>query len=140
MGLVLLGLLTKLQWVGGEKRWGLRTAPLLAYDREGRLHIVSGRTPRGASSSAARSSYAETHWGNRALGALVEGRELRPPFAAGERLGAGTSIVYTAAKAGPELVDYEHAWGARAPVVVRAHGLYALEGGSYRVTGRGIVG
>jgi hypothetical protein len=151
VGLVLLGHLTALEWVspGGRKghaRWPIERAPLLAYDGRGRLHIVTGGRSSGAASSAQRGSYASTHWGDAGRGALLEGSELRGPFTARDLLGTGTSITYTTTKGGSRVTDYEHEWGEgargawRPPAVMRSEGAYALSGGSYRVTSRGIVG
>lgn len=156
-GLVLLGRLTALDYLEGGRRralrWAYRSAPLLAYDGAGRLHVVYGRSVVGRASSAERREYARTHWGKAGRGEVIDGQEARAPF---DVLGVSTSITYTTEKgADRELVDYVHEWGegARgaftAPTVV-AHrcsggrcpgrGLVAISGGSYRVTERGIVG
>jgi hypothetical protein len=152
VGLVLLGHLTSIEWIDskgrrGRERWPLERAPLLAYDGRGRLHIVTGAASRGeASGSAARASYASTHWGNTGRGALLAGETLRGPFTARDLLGTSTSITYTTTKGGSRVTDYEHEWGEgargawRPPAVMRVIGRYALSGGTYRVTSRGIVG
>jgi hypothetical protein len=152
-GLVLLGRLTELTWTGASRRverqrWTYDRAPLLSYDRDGRLHVVYGQDLAGRASSSDRASYASTHWGTSGEGQLVAGVELRGPFAPSERLGQGVAITYTTRKNERELTDYVHEWGEGAamwatpvrPSVVRARGLVALTGGNYRVTVRGIVG
>lgn len=152
IGLVLLGHLTALEWIApngrkGHVRWPLERAPLLAYDGRGRLHIVTGARSTGvAASSAASSSYASTHWGNVGHGALLEGSELRGPFTARDLVGRGTRVTYTTTKGGSRVTDYEHEWGEgargawRPPEVMRSGSAFALSGGTYRVTSRGIVG
>jgi hypothetical protein len=157
--IVELGKLTRLEWKtsGGQlasESWGLRSAPILAYDTAGRLFVVHDASASGQpSSEAARKSYARTHWGKRGRAKLAGGVLCED----GRELGEGTRIQYTTTKGGDgEPVDYVHDWGEGAtqpwtpPIVVRhacaqgsrcpTHDGVALVGGSYRVTERGIVG
>lgn len=156
-GLVLLGRLTELTWRTfgtaqqsrvDRQRWHYASAPLLSYDRNGRLHVVYGKELAGRACATERASYASTHWGTAGEGTLVSGVELAGPYGPTERIGQGVAITYTTKKNERELTDYEHEWGEGAatwstperPLIVRARGLYALMGGNYRVTPRGIVG
>lgn len=149
--LVLLGKLTALEYESAGRRrvlrWSLRSAPLLAYDRGGRLHVVFGASARGKASSDARSEYRRTHWGRGGRGQILSGRELAGPFRGVKRLGRSTRITYTTRKGfDSDLTDYVHQWGEgargsfEAPIVVAQSGMIALSGGTYRVTARGIVG
>jgi hypothetical protein len=152
--LVELGKLTGLSWAGGSHAWALRDAPSLVYDAKGRLLIVydAARTEIPAS-SAGRASFTKTHWGTAPAGASLSAGE----FAEGpwRERGPGVAIVYTTRKGTREKVDFEHVWGEGGkgkftpPTVVshrcgvhacKAEGRFALHGGSYRVTDRGIVG
>lgn len=156
--LIQLGHLTCLKYRAGGRvrslRWGLRRAPVLAYDEAGRLHVLHGAKGRGRPASPkVRAEYARTHWGEKGIGTVRGANVALPPF---EELGEGVSIVYTTRKGGDgELVDYVHPWGEggrgtfKPPHVVRhmcqtgkcaGDGLIALVGGTYRVTERGIVG
>lgn len=147
-----LGKLTELRWQGGSKRWSLATAPSLAYDDSGRLLIVYGMSILGDATDVERREYKRTHWGEAGLGTLEQGDVAKPPW---RELGRGTSITYTTRKGSRELVDWVHEWGegARgrwiAPTVVEhacgaptcaGRAKFALRGGTYRVTERGIVG
>lgn len=137
-------------------RWGLRSAPTLAYNPSGKrasLVIVYPVRVVGKAPSAAIKEYAKTHWGVSGAGERVDGERALTPLS---RLGPAVSITYTTEKGGDlELVDYEHefgdgAEGAWTPPVVLQHAcgakkcpadeMVALSGGTYRVTERGIVG
>jgi hypothetical protein len=155
--LVELGVLTGLKVGPRELRWSLRGAPVLAYDADKRLHLVYavGRVER-ASSPAEVKEYARKHWGNEGRGD-VRGGGLAPP--AFVDVGPATSITYTTKKGvDRKLVDYVHPFGegsSRRCVFPRvlehrcaggcsprcaARGSLRLDGGSYTVEDRGIVG
>lgn len=150
--LVALGKLTALEFEARGRRrvfrWGLRSAPILAYDDAGRLHVVFASHVIGKASKEGASEYARTHWGQKGRGAELDGKCLAGPFRGAERLGRSTRITYTTRKGSdPEPTDYVHEWGDGAkggrfvaPVVVAQRGMIALSGGTYRVTSRGIVG
>lgn len=136
-------------------RWALRSAPSLVYEKaKGRplLVVYAPRVVRDATDDEVR-AYAITHWGDEGRGLVSDGEIATAPF---RELGAGVSVTYTTRKGGrAELVDWEHAWGEggakgwKAPRI-RAHvcqnarcsrnGTIRLDGGTYRVTERGIVG
>lgn len=138
--------------------WPLRDAPLLSYDKAGRLHIVyAGRVVRPAT-SLERKEYRRTHWGQRGEGKVRDGGVAVPPL---RPIGRGVEIQYTTRKGfDRELVDYRHEWGEGAPKgkkwvapLVAEHrcaagcapdcaaaGAWTLVGGTYRVDMRGIVG
>ncbi len=147
----MLGHLTEIVWKGPNKpqshRWALSRAPALVYDDDGKLHVVYDARAVG------EASHERTHWGERGLGTRETGVTSTAPFS---ELGRGVSLTYTTRKGSRELVDWFHSWGdgARgrhwtAPRVVEhvcqgakcaSSGRFALEGGTYRVTERGIVG
>ena len=124
---------------------------------DGRLFIVyMGRIVR-ASTPAEIREYGRTHWGKAPRGHVRAGGVAPGPFV---RIGAAKSITYTTQKGmDSELVDYVHPFGEGASLkgfipsqIVEhecvggcgarcaARGALALQGGSYRVTSRGIVG
>lgn len=144
--LVELGKLTALRWKGGASHWPLAAAPSLVYDDKGRLLIVyDAAISSEHAPGKARDEYIRSHWGEQPKHATVHIGELAwAPFVT---CGVGTSITYTTRKGSREIVDYEHEWGEgasgpfRAPTVRKgARERYALSGGTYRVTERGIVG
>lgn len=160
--LVELGKLTKLvardAATGRQRvmRWGLRKAPILAYDAHApraNMLIVYPVGRRGQASAAAVHEYARTHWGKSGKGSRVDGLRALAPLAT---IGPAIQIVYTTEKGGDAApTDYEHDFGEGSrgawtpPAVVEhackakkcdAAGMVALRGGSYRVTDRGIVG
>jgi len=159
--LTLLGLLTRLQVQGLRKvlvlRWGLKRAPLLAYDEDGRLHVVYRGKVERAATAAERREYERSHWGAPAAGKVVGGGVAVGPFV---DLGAVHAITYTTRKgADAAPVDYVHDFGegSSKPLVrprlvahdckkghcgprCAAADALDLHGGSYRVTERGIVG
>jgi hypothetical protein len=130
--------------------WGLRSAPVLAYDGAGRLFIVYGRRVVAASSKLQRDEYKRIHWGAAGRGELAGGGVAPGPF---RDRGPCLAITYTTKKgtdAAP--VDYVHAFEGERPRIVEhvcrggcastcaARGALALHGGSYRLEKRGIVG
>jgi hypothetical protein len=147
--LVELGVLTRLDAL----YWSLRDAPVLAYDKAGRLFIVYAGKVSRSSTIVERREYARTHWGAEGRGDARDGVIAAAPLVA---FGESSVIQYTTRKGGDrELVDYVHEWGegSRAklvrPTIVahdcgkpscRWHGALALLGGSYTVEERGIVG
>lgn len=154
-----LGLLTSIGYDDGRRRtlyWNLKTAPILAYDTRGRLFIVyqSKKVVRPSLPSEMK-EYRRTHWGAKGRGDVRGGGRAVGPFLP---LGEGTSIQYTTKKGTDrELVNYVHEWGEggprtfKRPTLVfhdcrncaprcRAAGSFALSGGTYKVTERGIVG
>jgi hypothetical protein len=155
--LVELGKLTRLDYEDERGRvralrFGLRSAPSLAYDDAGRLHVAYVKAAVRNVTAKELREYARTHWGEEGTGNVRAVNVALPPF---RRLGKGLSVTYTTRKGGDgELVDYVHPWGegARgkwAPPIVVVHacqrrcagvGQIALRGGTYRVTERGIVG
>jgi hypothetical protein len=159
--LTLLGLLTRLQVQGLRKvlvlRWGLKRAPLLSYDEDGRLHVVyRGKVERAATAAEVK-EYQRSHWGAPAAGKVVGGGVAVGPFV---DLGAVHAITYTTRKGSDAApVDYVHDFGegSSKPLVrprlvahdckkghcgprCAAADALDLHGGSYRVTERGIVG
>lgn len=156
--LVELGKLTRLEQTSGTiLKWSLRQAPALAYDDAGRLFIVyTGKIVRSSTPAEIR-EYGRTHWGRTGKHHVRNGGVAQGPFV---RIGTGKSVTYTTEKGVDlALVDYVHPWGEGAsakgfvpPIVVEHEcvggcrprcadrGAIALQGGSYRVTGRGIVG
>ena len=151
--LVELGLMTFVAWLDASgrrrvRRWGLRSAPILAYDREGRLSVVYGDRPAGKATAEGAASYKRTHWGQRGQGERVAGSRLE---GAAKTLGTAVEVIYTTRKGiDAEPVDYWHVFGEGArgawkpPTLVHDPKLagdpLAFRGGSYRVTERGIVG
>lgn len=158
--LVELGRLTRLTVgagvpAGAELAWNLRDAPILAY-QAGRLFVVYvGKVVR-PSSAAEVKEYKRSHWGAAAAGRVRDGGVAPAPFV--DR-GPAVSITYTTKKgADVAFVDYVHAFGEGArgrcifPRVLEhrcrggcrptcaARGAIALQGGSYKVEARGIVG
>ena len=150
-----LGKLTAIETVKHEWVWNLRDAPTLAYDKTGRLFIVyAGKVVRPSDGPEKR-EYLRTHWGRPGDGVVRDGAIAKAPFTVGE---ISTRICYTTQKGlDRKLVDYVHEWGEggprqwKAPRLV-AHscakcgprcngkGALALAGGTYVVSGRGIVG
>lgn len=151
--LVVLGHLTEIVTRGptGQAsawRWALRSAPLLAYDTDGRLFVVYPTRKTGRASAAATKSYARTHWGKAGKGNVLEGAIV---VGKAKVLGVGVSVTYTTEKgADAAPVDYVHEWGEGAPArqtwtpPLVCHDdrgdRVAFAGGTYRVTERGIVG
>lgn len=162
-GLTLLGLLTRLVVLHRGRKtslsWTLKGAPLLAYDGAGRLFIVYRGKVEGASSEAQQAEYNRTHWGKLSGGKLLGGGVAVGPFL---EVGDATEITYTTRKGtgnGGKIVDWVHEFGegSRKPLVrprvvihdctaghcgprCAARDALGLAGGSYSVTGRGIVG
>lgn len=153
-----LGILTGLGYVdarGSRKvlAWTLRDAPVLAYDDAGRLFIVYAGAVVRASTEKERKEYRRTHWGRDGRGDARGGGLAVGPF---RKLGRGTFIQYTTRKGSDRaLVDYVHEWGEGSrrtcvpPTIVvhrcgakgcKVENAIGLEGGSYTVEARGIVG
>ncbi len=161
--LTVLGALACLVVVAKRKRlalrWSLKTAPLLAYDRAGRLFIAYRGKVEGRSTAAQRKEYERTHWGAVSGGKLLGGGLAVGPY---REIGEVTEITYTTRKGdadGGKLVDWVHEFGegslrklVRPRLVAHdcakgrcgprcaAKDALGLSGGSYRVTERGIVG
>lgn len=156
--LVELGILTRLGVGRAVLLWTLRDAPILAYDaaKTRRLFIVYVGGVVAPSSAEDLKEYRRTHWGQSGKGDVRRGGIAPPPFV---DLGPATSITYTTRKGfDRELVDYVHPFGEGSsrrcifPRVLRhacaggcsskcaARGALRLEGGSYTVEARGIVG
>lgn len=145
--LVQLGLLTRLENRDNVITWGVRSAPVLAYDGAGRLFIVYPGKILRPSSSGELKEYARTHWGARGRGVCRDARLASGPFVT---VSPGVSITYTTKKgSAPELVDFVHKWGKAPPTIVQHDcgkpscawaGALSLRGGGYKVTERGIVG
>ena len=157
-GLVVLGELVSIRYRPDKgrattMRWGTRRPPLVAYSPAGRLVLVFDPCWEGrASSSAARKEYARTHWGKKGPGTLQTGKVLGGKA---RRLGTALEITYATEKGGDaELVNYWHKFGEIGdgkmaesyipPALVAAKcagcAMVRLDGGTYRVTERGIVG
>lgn len=154
--LIELGLLRELTVFDGARfNWGRRNAPILAYDKRGRLHIVypTGYVI-GVATAKQQARYRTTHWGIAGDGQVLEADFARTgPF---KSLGIGRTIVYETRKGfDRDPVEYEHEWGEGARGTWRApsieehvctgcrcamRGALRLRGGTYRVTERGIVG
>lgn len=142
-----LGLLTCLENRDNVIAWGVRSAPVLAYNARGRLFIVyPGKVLRPASPAELR-KYASTHDGSIGGGLNRDARLASGPFVT---VSPGVTITYTTKKGrDAKLTDYVHKWGKTPPTIVQHDcgkpncawaGALSLRGGSYKVTERGIVG
>lgn len=128
------------------KRWGVRGAPVLAYDARGKLHVVFGAKVVGDAARAGVDEYARTHWGQRGAGEVSRGRVLERGRDE-RRLGPVLEITYATTKGTDrETVHYWHTFGDGAkgqfvpPGLFEAAPYVMLRGGSYTVTKHGIVG
>ena len=137
-------------------RWGLRDAPLVAYDpakATASLLLIFGPRYAGPSSSAGQREYRRTHWGKTGDGDRLAGTVLG---GSARRLGVALEITYATSKRGdgPRLVDYWHTFGDLGPLALKrpfippallvatvgGRELARLDGGTYKVTAHGIVG
>lgn len=139
-----------------ELVWNLRTAPILAYDKAGKLVIAyPGPAVRPVTKDEAK-DYRRTHWGQDGRGEVLDCGASPPPR---KQLGELLSIVYATKKgADSEITFYEHEFGEGGPRAWKPPFLYEhrcdsrcgakcaasgslfISGGTYRVTARGIVG
>jgi hypothetical protein len=153
--LVALGVLVSLRYKpptgrAVTLRWSDRGAPIVAYvGGAGGIVLVYGARPVGSRPApSSRAEYRRTHWGRDGKGEQLAGDML-----AGKapRIGIAESITYATRKGDDRaLVNYVHAFGEGgrasftpptvAAATVKGRAMVRLDGGSYLVNARGIVG
>ncbi len=158
-GLVVLGWGVSLVYTTGGhrrvKRWGVRDAPIVAYDpakKTGALVLIFAPSIIGKASSRGSKEYKRTHWGQAGDGDRLDGEVLQgvAPYR-----GTAKEITYATAKGtDAELVDYWHTFGDYGDLSLKTtftpprvesakvggRELWRLSGGSYTVDKHGIVG
>jgi hypothetical protein len=131
-------------------RWPDPLAPIVAHGGDGpaSISLVYASTPKGAAPRSSRAIYQSTHWGLSGKGQRLEGLRLAGPATP---VGIALAITYATRKGDDrQLVNYVHEFGEGGagrfvpPTVVvgvcNGRRMMRLDGGSYTVEERGIVG